>query len=149
MLSYIHSQTSQGLNEVHFLWQGGEPTLCGLDFYEKIIQLQKKYMPKDKDVKIYNALQTNGILLTEDWASFLAKNQFLVGLSLDGTKEMHDTFRVDKRKQGFYELVVAALKRLQDAQVEVNILSVINSTPKSYTSIWLALVSHKCNLFLE
>ena len=71
-----------------FAFQGGEPTLAGLDFYRLLLDLQKKY--NSKQVQIINTLQTNGTLITEEWAQFLGENRFLVGLSLDGPKEIHD-----------------------------------------------------------
>lgn len=75
---YLHNAPQK---EITFLWQGGEPTLAGLDFYEKAVALQQKYT---NGKKIYNALQTNGVLLDENWCQFLQQHQFLVGLSIDG-----------------------------------------------------------------
>ena len=87
---YIEAQESP---EIPFVWQGGEPTLMGLDFYKKVIEFQRKY---GKGKKITNSLQTNGTLLTEEWCQFLAQHGFLVGLSLDGPELIHDHFRVDR-----------------------------------------------------
>ena len=83
-----------------FAFQGGEPTLAGLDFYVKLIELQKKY--NIKKLKIYNSLQTNGMLIDEKWARFLHDNDFLVGLSLDGPKDVHDINRVDSKNHGTF-----------------------------------------------
>ncbi len=77
---YIESQAS---SEVSFAWQGGEPTLMGLEYFQKVVQLQRKYA---NGKKIGNALQTNGTLLTDEWGRFFSDNQFLIGLSIDGVK---------------------------------------------------------------
>ena len=80
---------AQRTSEVSFVWQGGEPTLIGLDFYKKVVRLQTKYA---NGKKIENSLQTNGTLLDEEWCEFLAKHQFMVGLSLDGPEYIHDRY---------------------------------------------------------
>jgi len=90
---YIHSQPAA---EIHFAWQGGEPTLLGVDFFRKALALQQQFADGKT---ISNAIQTNGTLLDDDWCEFLAANQFLVGLSIDGPAELHDRYRVDKRQQ--------------------------------------------------
>ena len=78
---------AQPLDEVHFAWQGGEPTLLGVDFFRTVVELQKQHA----DGKcIHNALQTNGILIDDEWGEFLAEHQFLVGVSIDGPRELHD-----------------------------------------------------------
>ncbi len=109
-----------------FAFQGGEPTLAGLDFFEKLIELQEEFRPRGVEVK--NFLQTNGILLDEKWAQFLKKHDFLVGVSLDGPKHIHDLYRKDRRGEGTFRRVMQALKILQEHRVEFNILSVVNST---------------------
>ena len=81
---------------VSFAWQGGEPTLLGVPFFERVVELQKKYA-NGKNVD--NAFQTNGTLLDDKWGEFLARNKFLVGLSVDGPEEIHDAYRVDKGGQ--------------------------------------------------
>ncbi len=111
---------------IHFIWQGGEPTLCGLDFFKKVIHYQRKYAPDN--VTIINALQTNGILITEPWAAFLKEHNFLVGVSIDGPEDLHDQYRKDKRQKGTYKLAVKGLKNLQKYQVEINSLTVVNAT---------------------
>lgn len=88
---YIEAVTGPA---VVFSWQGGEPTLRGLDFFRKIVKLQKRYAKPGQRVE--NDLQTNGVLLDESWAEFLKENKFLVGLSIDGPRELHDRFRVNK-----------------------------------------------------
>jgi len=108
-----------------FAFQGGEPTMIGLPFYEKLIEFQKLH--NKKGIKINNSLQTNGLLITQEWAKFLAQNNFLVGLSLDGPKEMHDMQRVDASKKGSYKQVMDASKVFDKYNVEYNILSVITA----------------------
>ena len=88
---YIEGQRG---DEVVFSWQGGEPTLLGVEFFEKVVALEKKY--QRPGLHIENDLQTNGTLLNDDWYSFLRDNKFLVGLSIDGPQELHDRYRVNK-----------------------------------------------------
>ncbi len=109
------------LQQVHFAWQGGEPTLCGLPFFEKALRLQRQYA---NGKIISNSIQTNGILLDDHWAAFLAENRFLVGLSLDGPEELHDRYRVDKGGRPSFRRVMSALEILQRFRVEYNILTV-------------------------
>ncbi len=119
--SYIESQDG---HEIVFSWQGGESTLLGLDYFKKIVQLQNKYRPSG--VKIENDLQTNGILLNDEWCQFLKDNGFLVGLSIDGPKELHDKYRVTRSGKPTFNLVMAAAKRLQEHHVPFNALVVVN-----------------------
>ena len=91
---YIEAQTG---NEVVFSWQGGEPTLMGLDFFHRVVKLQQRY--KKHNQTIENDLQTNGILLNDEWCSFLKEHDFLVGLSIDGPPELHDVYRRSKGDQ--------------------------------------------------
>lgn len=117
-----------------FTWQGGEPTLMGLDFFETAIALQKKYA---KDKPFQNTLQTNGTLLNNEWCSFLAKHKFLVGLSLDGPEFVHDRYRRDATGRGTFQTVMRALKLLQKHGVEYNILaSVARETAKHSLEIY-------------
>ncbi len=106
-----------------FGFQGGEPTLRGLDFFRRAVQLQKKY--NTRGVQITNALQTNGLLLDGEWARFLRDNHFLVGLSLDGTKEVHDRNRLDADGKGTYARALRAAQLLAAHGVEFNILTVV------------------------
>ncbi|MGQ9445331.1 anaerobic sulfatase maturase [[Pasteurella] aerogenes] len=108
---------------VTFLWQGGEPTLAGLSFYQKVIDLQQKYA---NDKKIYNALQTNGILLDDAWCYFLKQHEFLVGLSIDGPQHLHDSYRVTKSQKGTYLQVMEALNKLIKFNVQFNTLTVVH-----------------------
>ncbi len=111
------------LDTVQFAWQGGEPTLLGVSFFEHLIELQKKY---SGGKKIENSLQTNGTLLDDQWGEFLARNKFLVGLSIDGPEELHDAYRVDKGGQPTFARVMRGLDILKKHGVEFNTLTVIN-----------------------
>ncbi len=113
-----------------FAWQGGEPTLMGLDFYKKAVELQQKY-GQDNQV-VTNALQTNSVLLDEKWCKFLQKYKFLVGVSIDGPKRLHDFYRIDKGGNGTYDRVIAALNRCKDFNVEFNTLTLLNSLTVQY-----------------
>ena len=118
---YIEAQRG---DEVVFSWQGGEPTLLGLSFFEKVVELEKKY--QRPGLHIENDLQTNGTLLNDEWCAFLRDNRFLVGLSIDGPQELHDRFRVNKGGQPTFEKVVAAGQLLQKYRVPFNTLTVVN-----------------------
>jgi uncharacterized protein len=111
--------------QVTIAWQGGEPTLMGLDFFRRTVELQKKY--QKPGTRIENTFQTNGILLDDDWCRFFHDNGFLVGLSLDGPRELHDVHRKDKGGHGTFDRVLAAARRLQAHRVEFNILCTVNS----------------------
>ncbi|MEW5956985.1 MAG: anaerobic sulfatase maturase [Chloroflexota bacterium] len=116
---------AQQVPAVTFAWQGGEPTLMGLDFFELAVELQQKYCRPG--MKIYNALQTNGTTLDNDWGRFFHKHNFLVGLSLDGPPEIHNTYRVDKRGRGSFAQVMAGLEILKKHRVEFNILTTVQA----------------------
>jgi len=111
--------------EVHFLWQGGEPTLMGIDFFQRAVNIQKRYAKHG--IKISNSLQTNAVLIDEIWAGFLKDENFLVGVSLDGPLELHDIYRKDKNGHPTSEKVLRGLKVLQKYEVDVNILTVVNN----------------------
>ena len=106
-----------------FGFQGGEPTLCGLDFYRRVVELQKKY--NVKGLQIENALQTNGLLIDDAWAQFLAENKFLVGLSVDGCASVHNKNRVDAKGEGTLSRVLAAAKLLEKYKCDFNVLTVV------------------------
>lgn len=110
--------------ECTFMFQGGEPTLVGLEFYEKLIEFQNKY--NNKNIKVYNAIQTNGININEQWAMFFHEHNFLVGISLDGPKEIHDRNRMNLAEKSTFNQVMKAIGLLDKYQVEYNILSVIS-----------------------
>ena len=117
---YIGNQPG---NEVYFAWQGGEPTLLGVDFFHKAVLLQKKFA---NGKMISNALQTNGTLLDAEWCEFLSKEKFLVGLSIDGPRELHDAYRVDKGQKPTFDAVMRGLESLKKHGVEFNTLTVVN-----------------------
>lgn len=108
-----------------FAFQGGEPTLAGLDFYRKLVALQKQH--NTKGVQISNSIQTNGLGLDEEWAEFFHREQFLVGISLDGDKELHDTSRVDSKDKGTFSRVLKTIGLFEKHKVEYNILCVVTS----------------------
>jgi len=108
-----------------FAWQGGEPTLMGLDFYKKAVELQKKYGKPGQEVG--NSLQTNAILLNDEWCQFLHDNKFLVGISIDGPKEMHDYYRLDHSGAGTFDKVVRAIELCKQYKVEFNALTLLNN----------------------
>ena len=114
----------RGAPEIVFGWQGGEPTLAGIRFFQDAVALQERYRPRA--TRIVNALQTNGTLLDEDWAGFLREHRFLVGLSLDGPARFHDPLRRDLRGRESHARTVRALGLLQRAGVEVNTLTVVH-----------------------
>ncbi|MHB1317384.1 MAG: anaerobic sulfatase maturase [Anaerolineae bacterium] len=107
-----------------FGWQGGEPTLCGLGFFEQVVALQQRYGFPGQSVS--NGLQTNGLLLDEDWARFLRRYNFLVGVSLDGPEQYHDRYRVHVNGAGTHARVMESIARLERQGVAFNILSVVN-----------------------
>jgi uncharacterized protein len=108
-----------------FAFQGGEPTIAGLDFFKKLIELEEKY--NTKNIIINNSLQTNGMLIDEEWAQFLHDNNFLVGLSLDGPKEVHNLNRIDSRADGTFNRVMKTVALFNKYKVEYNILYVVTS----------------------
>lgn len=121
--SYIEAQPF-GAEEVEFAWQGGEPTLAGLDFFKRAVALQRAHARPGLTVR--NSLQTNGTLLDDEWCEFLREERFLVGLSLDGPADLHDAQRVDHSGAGTFERVMSALRRLQRRRVEFNVLTVVH-----------------------
>jgi len=110
---------------VHFVFQGGEPTLIGLPFFEDLVRLQRKY--NMRGLKISNAVQTNGYDLSDEMIAFFAKEQFLIGVSLDGTDETHNLLRPDAKGLPTSAVVRKTIERLHAAGVSVNILCVVNS----------------------
>lgn len=119
---YIHSQPPD-IAEINFAWQGGEPTLLGVDYFRKVVDLQRKH---SNGTPIRNALQTNGTLLNDDWCEFLAANDFLVGLSIDGPRELHDRYRVDKKDQPTFDAVMRGIGFLKKHNTQFNTLTVVN-----------------------
>jgi uncharacterized protein len=114
----------QNYKEVVFSWQGGEPTLLGLDFFRKVIALEKKYAPPY--LRCENDLQTNGVLLDDEWCRFLKENNFLVGLSIDGPRRLHDHYRKNRASQGSFDQVYRATGLLKEHDVSFATLSCVN-----------------------
>lgn len=114
---------AQQVPEVTFAWQGGEPTLMGLDFFRRAVELQQRYA---NGKKIANAIQTNGTLLDDAWCDFLNTNGFLVGLSIDGPRKYHDLYRVDKEGKPTFDRVIAAARLMKRHRVDFNTLCVVN-----------------------
>ena len=108
----------------NFAFQGGEPTMAGIEFFEKFHKLVEKY--NTKKIIVNFSLQTNGTLLNKKWLELFKKHNYLIGLSLDGNKEMHDTFRIDAKGEGTFSRVLKAAKMMKKAEVEFNILCVVN-----------------------
>ncbi len=115
----IRQVMQQGGPSVSFAWQGGEPTLMGLGFYESAIEMEKKY---GRNQTVGNGLQTNGLLLNNDWARFLRKYDWLVGISLDGPMHIHDHYRVDRGGQATHQRVEDNARMLLDNNVATNVL---------------------------
>lgn len=123
---------------IQITFQGGEPTLAGLDFFRDFVALERKLITKV--VTVSHSIQTNGMAVAEEWGEFFKENQFLVGLSLDGAREFHDPLRIDQRGKGTWDRAVAALELLDRAGVETNLLCVVTgqmgrSPQKVYQSL--------------
>ena len=117
---YIECQDTP---EVQFAWQGGEPTLLGIDYFRSVVSLQEKYA---EGKKVTNTIQTNGTLLTDDWCRFFKKYGFLVGLSIDGPRELHDRYRVKGNGRPTFDTVMSGLALLRKHKVSFNTLTVVN-----------------------
>ena len=115
---------SHAVPEVTVAWQGGEPTLMGLDFFKRSIVFEKKYAKPG--MKINNTIQTNGTLIDDEWAAFFKENNFLVGLSIDGPREMHDFYRINKQGEPTFDQVMRGLSFLQKHGVEWNALTTLH-----------------------
>ena len=118
---YIEAQT---MPQVLFTWHGGEPLMRSIDFYKKALELQKKYA---HGKQIDNVIQTNGTLLTDEWCEFLAKNHWLVGISIDGPQEYHDHYRVTPAGKPSWEKVMQGISLLKKHRVEWNAMAVVNA----------------------
>ncbi|MDM7921893.1 MAG: anaerobic sulfatase maturase [Pyrinomonadaceae bacterium] len=111
--------------EVTVAWQGGEPTLMRLEFFKKAVEIAKKYIKPGQS--ILNTFQTNGILLDDEWCAFFKENNFLVGLSVDGPRDIHDAYRVDRGAKGTFDRVMNGWALLQKHGVDCNILCTVNA----------------------
>jgi uncharacterized protein len=107
-----------------FAFQGGEPTLAGLGFYEKLVELQQQYGRGGQNVS--NALQTNAILIDDSWCALFRQYNWLLGVSLDGPREIHDLYRYNKEGRGTWQRVMAGIETLKKNRVEFNILCVLS-----------------------
>jgi uncharacterized protein len=126
MESYIRQTIeAHSVPEITIAWQGGEPTLIGLDFYRLTVKTAERY--RKPGVTIRHSIQTNGILLDDEWCAFLRRNRFLVGISLDGPRDMHDAYRRDKAGQGTFERVVKAVRLMQRHKVDFNVLCAVHA----------------------
>jgi uncharacterized protein len=121
---------SQRVPEVTFAWQGGEPTLMGVNFFKLAVALQQKH--RKPGTRILNTLQTNGTLLDDDWCRFFSEHGFLIGVSLDGPRRLHDAFRVDKGGKPTFEKVMKRLDLLKKHNVEFNVLAAVHAANAAY-----------------
>ena len=110
--------------DIPVAWQGGEPTLMGVDFFRRAMEVEDRYRAAGKTFR--NSIQTNGTLLTDEWCELLKENDFLVGISIDGPRELHDAYRVDRRGEGSFDKVMKGLRLLQKHGVDHNILTTVN-----------------------
>ena len=121
---------AQPVNEIHFAWQGGEPTLMGVEFFRQAARFQQKH--KKRGMKIYNALQTNAVTLDDEWGAFFAENGFLIGVSLDGPRDAHDFYRVDKGGNPTFDKVMRGIRLLQKHGAEFNILTTVHAANEKH-----------------
>ncbi|PNS39547.1 anaerobic sulfatase maturase [Mesotoga sp. B105.6.4] len=124
---YINSQT---VPEIVFTWQGGEPTLLGVDFFRRVVEYERLYCPPGK--KVANDLQTNGTLLDEKWCEFLKEHNFLVGISIDGPERLHNVYRKTRRGDPTFQKVFNAIKLLHKYEIPFNTLTVVNRINAKY-----------------
>ena len=127
IVQHIAASPSQIIN---FSWHGGEPTLLGLDYFRKIVSLQRKHQPPDR--RITNGMQTNGTLIDEEWCRFLVKEGFSVGLSLDGPEEIHDCYRVTKGNKPTFQQALRGYNLLQQHEISCDILCVVHALNVPY-----------------
>ena len=116
---------------ITFAFQGGEPTLCGIDFFKKAIELENKY--NTREISVENTIQTNGILIDENWCEFIRDNGILIGLSLDGYRELHDKYRKDEKGHPTYDRIKKTIQLFNEFKVDYNILSVITDNTCEHT----------------
>lgn len=118
-------EAHEGQPEVTVAWQGGEPTLMGLDFFRRSIELQREHVRPGQ--RILNTIQTNGTKIDDEWAAFFREHEVLVGLSIDGPRDLHDAYRVDKGGKGSFDRVMRGLEYLQKHDVDWNALTTIHA----------------------
>ncbi|HBZ7326263.1 anaerobic sulfatase maturase [Klebsiella michiganensis] len=115
---------SQNVDIIDFIWQGGEPTLAGIEFYEKAIRLQNKYR---NGKEINNYFQTNGVIINQQWAELFKKHDFLIGISIDGDREFNDQYRRTRSGSGSIDKILRGIELLKNNRVEFNTLTVVNN----------------------
>jgi uncharacterized protein len=123
-----HIEAQSG-TQVEFAWQGGEPTLLGIKFYRRVIELCQKY---GEGKQIYHAFQTNGVLINDEWCQFFKENDFLIGLSIDGPADLHDRYRVTRSKKATHHKVLDAITLMKEHGVEFNTLTVVHAENVKY-----------------
>lgn len=129
---FIHKRMTEDTNDhVYFTWQGGEPLLMGLDFFQAVVDYQQE-LAQTTGKKVANAIQTNGILLSAKWCRFLKQYDFLVGISIDGDQALHDRYRVSCSGNGTFSKVFKAIELLKTFKIEFNTLTVVNSENVKY-----------------
>lgn len=120
----------QTADEITIAWQGGEPTLMGVDFFRRAVGLAEQYRRPDQH--ILHTIQTNGTLLTDEWCELLAEHEFLVGISIDGPRELHDAYRVDKRGEPTFDRVIRGLELLAAHDVAWNVLCTVHAANQDH-----------------
>ena len=122
VIQHIEASTDE---VIFFSWHGGEPLLAGIGFFRSVVELQKKYVPSGR--KILNGIQTNGTLIDEEWCSFFADENFIVGISIDGPQNMHDNFRMTSAGKPSFTRALKGFRSLKRSNIETEILCVVNS----------------------
>lgn len=128
---FLRQYVPMSAPHLSFNWQGGEPTIMGVSFYEQVVGLQRQYARKVSPGNaplVQNAIQTNGTLLTDDWAKFLKKSRFLVGISIDGPPEIHNRFRVDWSDRPTHDRAMGGIEHLRRHDVPFNVLTVVSKS---------------------
>jgi len=120
---YLEAQPEH-VEQIDFAFQGGEPTLMGIDFFRRVVELQRRYARPA--MQIHNSLQTNGVLIDDHWCEFLKQHDFLVGLSIDGPADLHNRYRLDRKGEGTFDRVARAMDLLAKHEVEFNVLVCVN-----------------------
>ena len=110
-------------SQVHFAWQGGEPTLLGVPYFERVVEIQKQYA---HGKTITNSFQTNGVLIDDAWCKFFSQNQFLIGISIDGPRHLHDKYRLNRNGGSSFDQVMHAIRLLKNNRIEFNTLTVVH-----------------------
>ncbi len=131
--TYIRQQIEATTGEtVFFSWHGGEPTLAGIEFYRKAVELQKKFLPVGK--RLLNGIQTNGTLIDDEWCKFFKQENFIAGVSIDGPERLHNHFRINQIKNGSFKEAYRGFKLLQEYGIPVETLCVVSSANENFAS---------------